>query len=55
VPRSKNEWSYTATPQYAFLVWPLVKAQGKLYIFTFNIKVFLLRYELNKYLNEKYN
>jgi hypothetical protein len=21
VPRSKNEWSYTSTPQYAFMAW----------------------------------
>jgi hypothetical protein len=28
VPRSKNEWSYTSTPQYAFMAWCLVKAQG---------------------------
>jgi hypothetical protein len=27
---SKNEWSYTSTPQYAFLVWCSVKAQGPL-------------------------
>jgi hypothetical protein len=25
VPRSKNEWSYTSTPQYAFLAWCSVK------------------------------
>jgi hypothetical protein len=25
VPRSKNEWSYTSTPQYAFMAWCLVK------------------------------
>jgi hypothetical protein len=25
MPRSKNVWSYTATPQYAFLEWCLVK------------------------------
>jgi len=30
---SKNEWSYTSTPQYAFLAWCLVKAKGKLYLF----------------------
>jgi hypothetical protein len=39
VPRSKNDWSYTSTPQYAFMVWCLVK-QGQLYLtFTFNINV----------------
>jgi hypothetical protein len=25
VPRSKNEWSYTSTPQYPFMAWCLVK------------------------------
>jgi hypothetical protein len=25
VPRSKNEWSYISTPQYAFMAWCLVK------------------------------
>jgi hypothetical protein len=29
VPRSKNEWRYTSTPQYAFMVWCSVKAQGE--------------------------
>jgi hypothetical protein len=34
VPRSKNEWSYTSTPQYAFMAWCSVKrkAQGQLYL-----------------------
>jgi hypothetical protein len=26
VPRSKNEWSYTFTPEYAFMALCLVKA-----------------------------
>jgi hypothetical protein len=25
VPRSKNEWSYNSTPQYAFMAWCSVK------------------------------
>jgi hypothetical protein len=36
VPRSKNEWSYTSTFQYAFMVWCSVKkeaAQVQLYLF----------------------
>jgi hypothetical protein len=34
VPRSENEWSYTSTPQYAFMAWHSVKkAQGQLYIY----------------------
>jgi hypothetical protein len=30
VPRSKNEWSYTSTPQYAFMAWCSVKARTTL-------------------------
>jgi hypothetical protein len=26
-------WSYTSTPQYAFMAWCSVKAQGQLYFF----------------------
>jgi len=33
VPRSKNAWGYTSTPQYAFMAWWSVKAQGKLYLY----------------------
>jgi hypothetical protein len=32
-PRSKNEWSYTSTPQYAFMVRCSLKAQGQLFYF----------------------
>jgi hypothetical protein len=32
-PRSKNEWSYTSTPQYASMAWCSVKAQGWLYLY----------------------
>jgi hypothetical protein len=28
VPRSKNEWSYTSSTQYAFMAWCLVKSTG---------------------------
>jgi hypothetical protein len=28
----KNAWSYTSTPQYAFMAWCLVKAEGQLYL-----------------------
>jgi hypothetical protein len=31
VPTSKNEWSYTSTPQYAFIVWCLVKHRNNFY------------------------
>jgi hypothetical protein len=29
----KNSWSYTSTPQYAFMAWYSVKAQGQLYFY----------------------
>jgi hypothetical protein len=32
VLRSKNEWSYTSTPQYAFMAWCSVKGKGQLYL-----------------------
>jgi hypothetical protein len=41
VPRSKNEWSYTSTPQYAFMAWFSVKAQGQLYIYFYTVFKFL--------------
>jgi hypothetical protein len=28
-PRSKNAWSYTSTPQYAFMAWRSVKKQHR--------------------------
>jgi hypothetical protein len=33
VQRSKNACSYTSTPQYAFMAWCSVKAQGQLYLY----------------------
>jgi hypothetical protein len=37
VPRSKNAWSCTSTPQCAFMAWCSVKkkAQGQLYLLPF--------------------
>jgi hypothetical protein len=35
MPRSKDEWSYTSTPQYAFMAWCSVKAQGQLYLYLY--------------------
>jgi hypothetical protein len=29
----KNVWKYTSTPQYAFVAWCSVKAQGQLYLY----------------------
>jgi hypothetical protein len=31
----KDAWSYTCTPQYAFMVWCSVKAQGQLYLYIY--------------------
>jgi hypothetical protein len=33
VPRSKNAWSYTSTPQYVFVAWCLVKHRGNFYFY----------------------
>jgi len=42
VPRSKNAWSYTSTPQYAFVAWCLAKHRDNftftLLYFTFTLK-----------------
>jgi len=35
VPRSKNAWSYTSTPQYVFMAWFLVKHRDN-FTFTCN-------------------
>jgi hypothetical protein len=35
VPGSKNEWTYTSTPQYAFMAWCSVKGQGQLYLYIY--------------------
>jgi hypothetical protein len=33
VPRSKNAWSYTSTPQYAFMAWcSVVKSTGTTFL-----------------------
>jgi len=34
----KNVWSYTSTPQYAFMEWCLVKHRGN---FTFTLRLLL--------------
>jgi hypothetical protein len=36
-----NEWSYTSIPQYAFMSWCLVKAQGQLFPLPLTRKVFI--------------
>jgi hypothetical protein len=40
-PRSKNDWSYTSTPQYAFMAWCLLKVQGQLYLYQFVIQQYI--------------
>jgi hypothetical protein len=45
LPRSKNEWRYTSTPQYAFMAWCLVKAQGQLYLYLLPFHLISLRYQ----------
>jgi hypothetical protein len=33
MPRSKNAWSYTSTPQYSFMaLYSVKKVQGELYL-----------------------
>jgi hypothetical protein len=39
VPRLKNAWSYTSTPQYVFMVWCLVKHRDN---FTFTIIIIII-------------
>jgi len=31
----KNTWNYTPLPQYAFMAWCSVKAQGQLYLYLY--------------------
>jgi hypothetical protein len=38
VPRSKNVWCYTFTPQYLFMAWCLVKLRDN-FNFTFTFKL----------------
>jgi hypothetical protein len=55
VPSSKNDGSYTSTPQYAFMAWCSVKAQGQLYLFfkRMSLSIGLLRAcALSLYLQE---
>jgi hypothetical protein len=35
----KNAWSYTPIPQYAFMAWCSLKAQGQLYLYIYIYKV----------------
>jgi hypothetical protein len=51
--RSQNEWSYTSTPQYAFMAWCSVKAQGQLY-FTFYLSERSVTGQCYKWVPSKY-
>jgi hypothetical protein len=42
VPRSKNEWNYTPTPQYSSMAWCSVKAQGQLHLL--HLLAYFIRY-----------
>jgi hypothetical protein len=35
MPRSKKEWSYSSTPQYAFTAWYLVKHSDSFIFYIF--------------------
>jgi hypothetical protein len=52
-----NAWSHTSTPQYAFMAWCSVKAQGQLYLYgQLNGQMFLSGRVFRQILNncEKY-
>jgi VCBS repeat-containing protein len=48
VTRSKNEWSYTSAPQYAFMAWYLIKHRGN---FTFTLNTFTVSIQMMKIRN----
>jgi hypothetical protein len=43
VPRSKNGWSYTSTPQYLFMAWCSVKYRDN-FTFTFYLCILMQLY-----------
>jgi hypothetical protein len=45
---SKNEWRLPPLPQYAFMAWCLVKAQGQLYLYVY-LYFYLYMYIFNNY------
>jgi hypothetical protein len=47
VSRSKNAWSYTSTPQYAFMAWCLVKHRDN---FAFTVLDFWVPYKAGNFL-----
>jgi hypothetical protein len=47
VPRSKNEWSYTSTPQYVLMAWCSVEAQGQLHLYLYKVIEFNLELHIN--------
>jgi hypothetical protein len=38
----QNAWNYTSTPQYAFMAWCSVKAQGQLYLYFSTIIIIII-------------
>jgi hypothetical protein len=52
----KKAWIYISTPQYAFMAWCLVKAQGKLYLYLRDLQLLLwslkVNVKLSLYLNK---
>jgi hypothetical protein len=48
----KNELSYTSTPQYAFMGWCSVKAQGQLYLYCLSISIITTMLMLKEYTYE---
>jgi hypothetical protein len=45
----KNAWSYTSTPQYAFMAWYIAK-----YSYNFVIYLCLLQFKFSNYVNSRY-
>jgi hypothetical protein len=43
MPRSKNEWSYTSTPQYAFMAWYSVKKHRDNFTVTFSLRITIFK------------
>jgi hypothetical protein len=49
----KNAWSYTSTPQYAFMAWCLVKHRDSFYLFTFLCYLVIPKCLLNRPFSEE--
>jgi hypothetical protein len=53
MPRLKNVWSYTSTPQYVLMVWYLVKHRDNFtfYLYPFKPGVMMVSYDSHKIYN----